>query len=154
MGETFKYPHVFSTYMAQTQRTWAVAVFKEASIYMETWQPHKYPSPFRRIVPIAVRRQRGGAIEVVEPVWTQCHSPRTSPVTMRDCVVYFPPDVDAIIYLREWVNLWREVEIRCDCGDSNFCSRLQHVAEALWRAKQPPSPEGVATALPSVFSSN
>jgi len=150
MGETFKYPHVFSTYMAQTQRTWVVAVFKEAPIYMETWQPHKYPSPLRRIVPVAVRR-RGGAIEVVEPVWTQCHA---WSVAMRDCVVYFPPDVDAIVYLKERVNFWREVEIRCDCGNSNFCDKLKHVAEALWRAKQPPSPEGVAAALPSVFSSN
>ena len=136
--------------MSQTKRTWAVAVLKEAPVHMEVWQPHKYPSPYRLIVPIAVRRRQGGAIEVVEPVWTQCNA---WSVAMRDCVVYFPPDVDAIIYLREWVNFWREVEIRCDCGDSNFCDRLKHVAEGLWRAKQPPSPEGVAAALPSVFSS-
>jgi hypothetical protein len=116
---------------------------------MEVWQPHKYPSPYRRIIPIAVRRRPGGAIEVVEPVWIQCHA---WSIAMRDCAVYFPPDVDAIIYLKEWVNFWREVEIRCDCGDSNFCDRLKHVAEGLWRAKQS-SPEGVAAALPSVFSS-
>ncbi|MFP3169383.1 MAG: hypothetical protein RXR01_09750 [Thermoproteus sp.] len=127
---------------------WAVAVFKEANIYMETWQPHKYPSPWRLIVPIAVRRH-GNTIEVVDPVWTQCHAWSV----MRDCAIYFPPDVDAIIYLKEQVNFWREVEIRCDCGDSNFCDRLKHVAEGLWRAKQL-SPEGLAAALPSIFSSN
>jgi hypothetical protein len=117
---------------------------------MEVWEPHKYPSPWRLIIPIAVRR-RGGAVEVVDPVWTQCH---IWSVGMRDCAVYFPPDVDAIVYLKERLNFWREVDVRCDCGDNDFCDKLKRVAEGLWRAKQPPSPEGVAVALPSVFSSN
>jgi len=132
-------------------RTWAVAVYKEASVSMSTWKPHKYPSPWRLIVPVAVRR-RGDVVEVVDAVWTQCHSPRSSPVTMTDCAVYFPPDVDAIVYLKEWVDSWREVEVRCDCGDVDFCSRLKQVAEGLWRRrKQPLSPEEVAAALAKLW---
>jgi hypothetical protein len=128
-------------------RTWAVAVYKEASVSMDVWEPHKYPSPWRLIIPIAVRR-RGGVVEVVDAVWTQCHSPRASPVTMTDCVVYFPPDVDAIVYLKERLNFWREVDVRCDSGDADFCNRLRRIAEDLWkRVKQPLSPEEVAAAL-------
>jgi hypothetical protein len=67
-------------------RTWAVAVYKEASVSMSVWKPHKYPSPWRLIVPIAVRR-RGNAAEVANAVRTQCRNPRASPVTMTDCVV-------------------------------------------------------------------
>jgi hypothetical protein len=116
---------------------------------MEVWEPHKYPSPWRLIIPVAVRR-RGSAVEVVDPVWTQCH---VWSVGMRDCAVYFPFDIDAIVYLKERLNFWREVEVQCN-GDSNFCDMLRLVAEGLWRAKQPLSPEGVAAALPSAFSSN
>ncbi len=82
--------------MSQTQR-WIVAIFKEAPVTMKTWQPHKYPSPLRLIVPLAVKR-RGDVIEIVEPVWTQCHCPS---VAMCDCAVYFPYDIDAIIYLKD-----------------------------------------------------
>jgi hypothetical protein len=134
--------------MQQTQR-WIVAIFKEAPVTMKTWEPHKYPSPFRLIVPVAVRRSGGNTIEVVEPVWTQCHCPS---ISMCDCAVYFPYDVNAIIYLKEWLDFWREVDVQCNCGDTSFCGKLKLAAERLWRVK-PHSPEGVAAALPSVFSS-
>jgi hypothetical protein len=136
--------------MTETMRTWTVAIYKKASVFMSVWKPHKYPSPWRLIVPIAVRR-RGDAVEVVDAVWSQCHSPRASPVTMIDCAVYYPPDVDAIIYLKEWVDSWREVEVRCDCGDSSFCDKLKQIAKGLWkRRKHPLSPEEVAAALAKV----
>jgi len=123
---------------------WKVATYREVhTVNSQVSRGELY----RLVVPIAVRHTPRG-IEVVEPVWSQCYTPRSWCCSSnRYCAVYYPPDIDAVVYLRIWYDFWRDVEVRCDCGDAEFCRQLRQVAEELWR--RPLSPEDVAAALAS-----
>ena len=126
---------------------WKTAVHQEISAGGTVMRSELY----RLIVPIAVRSSSG--VVIVEPVWSQCRSPRSSPVTHRYCVVYYPPDIDAIVYLYEYYNFWREVKVRCDSGDVEFCRALERCASELWKPRQRPlSPDEVVAELPKCFN--
>jgi hypothetical protein len=114
---------------------WKAAIYRYANVFSSVMRGE----PYRLIVPIAVKRN-GSDVSIVEPTWTQC---RRSP----DCVVYFPVDVDAIIYLKELYDFWREAEVRCDCGDATFCRVLGRCAAELWKPRRL-GPDEVAAALP------
>jgi hypothetical protein len=106
------------------QPTWKPAVYFEADTDSQVMRGEPY-----RLV--AVRRA-GGGLEVVESVWSQCRTPRFLHYHYRRCVYYFPPAVDAVVYLKTWYDFWREVDVRCDCGDAEFCNVLRRCAHELW----------------------
>ena len=56
-------------------------------------------------------------------------------------------DIDAIVYLREWVNAWREVEVVCYCGDTEFCRALEARARHLWQGR----PNEIKLVAPTFF---
>jgi hypothetical protein len=133
---------------------YTVAIYREASIFSTILEP-KFDSRYALIYPIAVRRV-DNEIVILEPIWTQCRSPRAAAVTITNCVVYYPDGIDAIIYLRKWVNGWREVDVQCVSGDMEFCEKLKRCTHNLWVGPVRVSgrrlwlgPSEVATALPS-----
>ena len=107
-----------------------MAVYREASVFSTVIKP-TFDSRYSLIYPIAIKRV-DDKIVVVEAIWTQCRSPRRAPVTITNCVVYYPDGIDAIIYLRKWVNGWREVDVQCVSGDMEFCEKLKQCAHNLW----------------------
>ena len=134
---------------------YTVAVYREASIFSTVLKP-TLDSRYSLIYPVAIRRA-DNEIVIVEPIWSQCRSPRSAPTIIRNCVVYFPADIDAIVYLRKWVNGWRETDVQCVSGDTEFCEKLKRCAHDLWAGPVRISgkrlwlgPSEVATALPSV----
>ena len=108
-----------------------VAIYREEQVFDTVIKPWR-DSRYRLIVPIAVKRVEGG-IAVVKPVWEQCISVRGPHIPQ--CAVYFSADVDAIVYLREWIDAWREVEVLCYCGDTEFCRALEACARNLWQGR-------------------
>jgi hypothetical protein len=126
------------------QVVWKPAVYREVNVGSLVMRGELY----RLVVPIAIRRD-GSDLVVVEPVWAQCRA-----TLGRHCVVYFPADVEAVVYLKEFYDFWREVEVRCDCGDMEFCRILERCANKLWKPRRRPrSPEEVAAELPLCVNS-
>ena len=133
---------------------YTVAVYREANIFSTVIKP-TFDSRYALIYPIAIKRVND-KIVVVESVWSQCRNPRAAATTIRNCVVYYPDGIDAIIYLRKWVNGWREVDVQCVSGDMEFCEKLKQCAHNLWAGpvridnrRVWLGPSEVATALPS-----
>ncbi len=128
---------------AQSRALWRPAVYSEVDLGSLAARGE----PYRLVVPIAVRRGGSGLV-AVEPVWTQCCVRSRG----RHCVVYFPL-VDAVIYLKEFYDFWREAEVECDCGDVEFCRVLGRCANELWKPRRRPlGPEEVAARLPQCVS--
>ena len=132
-----------------------MAVYREASVFSTVIKP-TFDSRYSLIYPIAIKRTNN-EIVVVEAIWTQCRNPRAAATTICNCVVYYPADTDAIVYLRKWVNGWREVDVQCTSGDTEFCEKLKRCAHDLWvgpvrvgNKRLWLGPPEVATALPSV----
>ncbi len=94
-------------------------------------------------------RRGGSGLAAVEPVWTQCYVRSRG----RHCTVYFPSEVEAVIYLKEFYDFWREAEVECDCGNVEFCRILERCANELWKPwRRPLGPEEVAARLPQCVS--
>ena len=101
---------------------------------------------YRFVYPVAVRFESN--IEVVEPIWEQCQ--RRARGTF--CVLYFPPNIDAIVYLRVWFDFWRDVEVVCT-STSLQCDRLRQISEEIWKQRRRPiSPEEFVNALLHAWS--
>ncbi len=144
-GSRFISLGVFS-FMVQSEasRMWRPAVYSEVDLGSLAARGE----PYRLVVPIAVRRG-GSGLAVVEPVWTQCRSHSRG----KHCAVYFPGDVEAVIYLKEFYDFWREAEVECDCGDVEFCRVLGRCANKLWKPRRRPlGPEEVAARLSQCVS--
>ena len=105
----------------QSRALWRPAVYSEVDLRSLA----AHGEPYRLVVSIAIRWD-GSGLAAVEPVWARCY------VRSRGwhCAVYFPL-VDAVIYLKEFYDFWKEAKVECDCGDVEFCRVLERCANEL-----------------------